>query len=143
MAGLTRDRDRSCGRAREWLSLRVDGELSELERLLLRRHLGRCAACSAFARTVEAATHAIRTTPHEPPSRSLVPEPAPARARPRLRLAAAAGLATLAAGIGIAVGVVIGSGREGPAPTAPGPTEIAQLPPESQPPTSEPPTVNV
>ena len=38
-----------CARARFWASLRVDGELSELEGALLDAHLGRCADCSAYA----------------------------------------------------------------------------------------------
>lgn len=51
---------RNCERAREWASLRLDGELSEFERALLDAHLSRCAGCSAYTETVEEATRAIR-----------------------------------------------------------------------------------
>ena len=45
-----------CARARFWASLRVDGELSELEGALLDAHLGRCADCSAYAAGVTGTT---------------------------------------------------------------------------------------
>jgi predicted anti-sigma-YlaC factor YlaD len=135
MVGVLRDRERGCGRAREWISLRVDGELSELERLLLRRHLGRCTECREFAEGVRAATLLIRTTPVARPSRSLGPDPVPVRAPRRFRLAAAAGLAALAAGVGVGVGVLIGSDRDAPLPIAPqAPGPVADLPPELPPP---------
>jgi ferric-dicitrate binding protein FerR (iron transport regulator) len=142
MIGTHRDRERGCGRAREWVSLRADGELSELERLLLRRHLSRCGDCRAFAGAVEVTTRAIRETPQERPSRSLGPVPAPARPRVRLRLAAVA-LAVGAATAGGVIGGFLGSGSDSPVPTAPGPTEIADLGPDT---TERPPpvtTVNV
>jgi anti-sigma factor RsiW len=145
MVGGSRDRERGCGRAREWISLRVDGELSEIERLLLRRHLGRCPDCRAFAEGVQATTQLVRATPVERPTRSLGPDPVPARAPRRFRLVAATGLAALAAGFGIGVGVLIGSDRDTPlpiAPQAPGPT-IAELPPSIERPAPQPPTVNV
>jgi anti-sigma factor RsiW len=135
MVGVIRDRERGCGRAREWISLRVDGELSELERLLLRRHLGRCPECREFAEGVRAATLLVRATPVVRPSRSLEPDPAPVRAPRRFRLAAAAGLAALAAGIGVGVGVLIGSDRNAPLPIAPqAPGPVAELPSLEQPP---------
>jgi anti-sigma factor RsiW len=130
MIGTHRQRERGCGRARECVSLRLDGELSELERLLLRRHLSRCAACREFAASVEAVTTAIRETPQERPSRSLEPVPAPSRPRMRLRLAAAA-LVVGAATVGGVIGGFVGSGGGNPAPTAPGPTQIADLPPDT------------
>ena len=34
-----------CERSREWISLRLDGELSELAEKMLESHLARCAAC--------------------------------------------------------------------------------------------------
>jgi predicted anti-sigma-YlaC factor YlaD len=55
----------ACERAREWTSLRLDGELSELEHVLLASHLDRCAVCSAYAAGLVAATEAIRTAPVE------------------------------------------------------------------------------
>jgi anti-sigma factor RsiW len=135
MVGVIRDRERGCGRAREWISLRVDGELSELERLLLRRHLGRCPECREFAENVRAATALVRATPVERPSRSLGPVAAPVRAPRRYRLVAAAGLAALAAGVGVGIGVLIGSDRDSPLPIAPqAPGPVADLPPTVGPP---------
>jgi predicted anti-sigma-YlaC factor YlaD len=49
-----------CARARFWASLRLEGELSELEGALLDAHLGRCAECAAYASCSEAATEALR-----------------------------------------------------------------------------------
>jgi anti-sigma factor RsiW len=142
MIGTHHDRERGCARAREWVSLRVDGELSELERLLLWRHLARCGECHAFAESIEAVTRAIRETPQERPSRSLEPAPRPVRRAPTRRRVALAAVVVGAAAAGGVVGGLVGSGGESPLPTAPGPTEIADLPPD---PTEPPPvtTVNV
>lgn len=49
-----------CSRARFWVSLRVDDELSELEGALLDAHLARCGDCREFARCATASTTAIR-----------------------------------------------------------------------------------
>ena len=53
----------ACERAREWASLRMDGELSELEHVLLASHLDRCAGCSTYAVGLAAATEAMRAAP--------------------------------------------------------------------------------
>lgn len=50
-----------CDRARAWASLRVDGELSQLESALLDAHVRECADCHAFASRIEASTAAIRS----------------------------------------------------------------------------------
>ncbi len=52
---------RTCERAREWASLRLDGELSELEQALFDAHLARCVGCAAYARDVARTTEAIRS----------------------------------------------------------------------------------
>jgi len=57
-----------CARACEQLSLRLDSELSEFERVLLEAHLSRCANCRAFAESVTGLTMAIRNVPAEQPS---------------------------------------------------------------------------
>jgi predicted anti-sigma-YlaC factor YlaD len=54
-----------CERARFWTSLRLDGELSELEGALLDAHLARCAACRAVADGFDASTTALRSAPLE------------------------------------------------------------------------------
>ena len=68
-----------CDRAREWTSLRVDGELSPLEEELLERHLEFCDDCRAFEDDVRWATDVLRLTPQERPARRLT-LPAPAGA---------------------------------------------------------------
>lgn len=57
-----------CARASEQLSLRLDSELSEFERVLLEAHLARCANCRAFGESITGLTMAIRTVPAEQPS---------------------------------------------------------------------------
>jgi anti-sigma factor RsiW len=54
-----------CERGREWISLRLDGELSELAQKMLDSHLARCAACRAFEADVAATTEFLRATPLE------------------------------------------------------------------------------
>jgi hypothetical protein len=54
-----------CARARFWASLRLDGELSELEGALLDAHLGRCDDCRAVADAFGAASGLLRATPEE------------------------------------------------------------------------------
>ncbi len=55
-----------CERARTWVSLSLDGELSELERRLLDAHIGHCPACSSFAAELEGVVEALRSTPLTP-----------------------------------------------------------------------------
>jgi anti-sigma factor RsiW len=54
-----------CERARFWASLRIDGELSELEGALLDAHLARCAGCHRIAAGFRASTTALRAAPLE------------------------------------------------------------------------------
>jgi hypothetical protein len=65
MMGSTQDFRPACRRGREWISLRLDGELSELERALLRAHMLRCGGCRAFASDIESATALVRAAPLE------------------------------------------------------------------------------
>lgn len=58
-------RSTACERAREQLSLRLDGELSQLEGAFLRAHLGRCAGCQTFEAHIEAFTSELRSSPLE------------------------------------------------------------------------------
>ena len=57
----------ACARARERVSLRVDGEISLIEAVALRSHLRFCADCRTFAAGVEQATSALRAAPLEQP----------------------------------------------------------------------------
>jgi|GraSoiStandDraft_45_1057281.scaffolds.fasta_scaffold185151_2 anti-sigma factor RsiW len=59
-------RPKTCERAAELVSLELDDELSRFERVLLARHLSRCAACADYAAGVTAATEALRSAPLEP-----------------------------------------------------------------------------
>jgi predicted anti-sigma-YlaC factor YlaD len=56
-----------CERSREWISLRLDGELSELAEKMLESHLARCAGCRTFEREVGVASRLVRTAPLERP----------------------------------------------------------------------------
>jgi predicted anti-sigma-YlaC factor YlaD len=56
---------RNCERARAWVSLRLDDEISELEEALLEAHLHRCAACREFEASVRGAVVALRAQPLE------------------------------------------------------------------------------
>ena len=55
-----------CQEAREAVSARLDGELSELDAARLDVHLRQCAACQAFAADVVLLTARVRLTPLEP-----------------------------------------------------------------------------
>jgi anti-sigma factor RsiW len=93
-----------CDRARQWASLELDGELSELERSLLRAHLARCPECSGAVAETRAITAAIRKAPAEEPA---VPFVLPRR-RTRVRaFQVAVAAATVA--IGISLGTVAGT----------------------------------
>jgi anti-sigma factor RsiW len=88
-----------CERAREWASLRVDGELSEFETRLLDRHLARCPDCAAFAADVTGYATLVRGAPLAPFRTSLT---LPRRRRVSLRprpLAAAALVAAAAVAV--------------------------------------------
>jgi predicted anti-sigma-YlaC factor YlaD len=55
-----------CERAREWASLQLDGELSELESAMLRAHTRRCSACAAYVLEVGAITATVRRAELQP-----------------------------------------------------------------------------
>ena len=84
-----------CARASEWVSLRLDGQLSEFEELLLEAHLDRCPDCKAFAANVAGLTNVLRATSLEQPS---VTFEAPRRTRAR-----AVGLRAVSAAAAVAV----------------------------------------
>lgn len=109
-------RQPACDRARTWLSLRLDGELSEIEGALLDAHLARCEPCRTAAAAAEAVTQAIRAVPLETPALAVsLP-----RARGSLRAfygAAAATLSTVVALTGVgSVGAMHVLGHSAAAP---------------------------
>ena len=104
-----------CQRAREAVSARLDGELSEIGSARLSAHLRVCAACSAYALEVAAVATRLRMAPLEQPS---VPVALPARRRrPGLQIAAAAAAVLIAAASSLALGHSLRSSNR-PARTA-------------------------
>jgi ferric-dicitrate binding protein FerR (iron transport regulator) len=101
---MFRVRPHMCERAREWGSLALDGELSELERVLLDSHLRRCAACAAYVVEITAISETIRATELEP-----VPRPVAIPLRRRLAFASRALPAGAAAAAVIAVTLGLGT----------------------------------
>jgi anti-sigma factor RsiW len=108
-----------CERARAWVSLRLDGELSELEDALLGPHLRGCAQCRAYEATVRGAVQALRREPFE-----LLDHPV---ALPTLRRAALrpAGIARVAAAVAAVVGLatVLSSQPSHSLPATPSPRD--------------------
>ena len=58
---------RRCDGAREYASLRLDGELSDFESALLDSHIERCPTCRAFAEDLVGVTERLRNAPLERP----------------------------------------------------------------------------
>jgi len=114
-------RNGPCERARQWASLRVDGELSELEDALLEKHLEACATCSAFATRLAGAAEALRAVPLERPQIAY-----PRFERPVLRLPVGRRVAIVAVAAAAVVGAFVGSSLQKPA-TAPAPSGGPQL----------------
>jgi hypothetical protein len=99
-------RSRQCERARELASLRLDGELSELEEALLRTHQGRCADCDAFVRSLVGFTGELRAAPLESPSRPFTLPRRPRVALRSVQVAAAAAAIAVVAGVGSMLAVL-------------------------------------
>ena len=89
-----------CDRAREAMSLELDGELSELGRARLDAHLDRCPDCSAFEAESSAVAQLLREAPCEEMS---IPIVLP-RAR-RLSMARMAQAGTAAAAVALVAGL--------------------------------------
>src|SRR3954454_20206074 len=88
-----------CDRARQWASLGLDGELSELERSLLAAHLERCPDCARVVGDVRAMTMRLRAEPLAQPAAPVVLPRHPARRARAFQVAVAA--ATVAVGISL------------------------------------------
>jgi anti-sigma factor RsiW len=87
----------SCDRERQLISLAVDGQLSEFERVLLAAHLGRCARCRAFQAELRAVTSVLREAPPVP-----LETPVSIASRPRFGTARMRRLPALSAAAAIA-----------------------------------------
>jgi predicted anti-sigma-YlaC factor YlaD len=96
---MTDPRPKSCDRARLWVSLALDNELSDFEDRLLDAHLERCADCREYEQGVRAATLRLRAEPLVANERQVaLPRPRPALGVTRLAASAAAA-ALIAVGI--------------------------------------------
>jgi predicted anti-sigma-YlaC factor YlaD len=85
-----------CERVRGQISVGLDGELSQLERVMIASHLERCAACGAFQAEVSAFTSELRATPLEPMGRAVVIHRRRRHVGARVQVAAAAAVAIAA-----------------------------------------------
>jgi predicted anti-sigma-YlaC factor YlaD len=104
-----------CERARGWSSLRVDGELSELESELLDAHLGRCRACREFARDAQTVAAVLSAARLERPAPLSLVVPRRTQRRRVLRAAAAGCFVVIAA---IVTGIAGSSAPSGSAAAA-------------------------
>jgi predicted anti-sigma-YlaC factor YlaD len=100
-----------CERARAWVSLGLDGELSEVEQALLRAHVGRCADCAGYARDLEGLTQELRGARLERPATEL-PWSRRRSAATVLRVGTAAAAVALAVGLGSVAGSLFSRGSE-------------------------------
>jgi len=104
-----RSSGQACDRAREWASLRMDGELSELESALLEAHLKRCPSCASFALEVAAVALELRAASLERLEQPILLPLRRTRTASSLRavqLGAAAVLVAAAAGLGTLFGAL-------------------------------------
>jgi predicted anti-sigma-YlaC factor YlaD len=92
---------RRCDRAREYASLRLDGELSDFERALLDSHLDRCPSCRVFAGDLVGLTGRLREAPLERPTIAIT--------LPRRRFVALRGIQVSAAAAAVVSVVGIGA----------------------------------
>lgn len=81
-------------RVRAFVSLDLDGELSEFERSIVDAHVDHCATCREFRASAAASTAALRSAPLEPVAYSFT---VPRRASRLAPLSAAAAAAAAAA----------------------------------------------
>jgi predicted anti-sigma-YlaC factor YlaD len=90
----------------QWISLDLDGELSQLERVALERHLAGCIRCRAVSNEVGAFTRMLREAPllqleHE------IAVAAPRRAKVRAARRAAASLAFASVTVAALIGAFV------------------------------------
>jgi predicted anti-sigma-YlaC factor YlaD len=85
-----------CERVRGQLSVGLDGELSQLERVMIASHIERCTACGAYESDVRSFTRALRDAPLEPMARPVVIHRRRRHVGARLQVAAAAAVALAA-----------------------------------------------
>lgn len=104
-----------CERSREWISLRLDGELSELAEKMLESHLARCASCQAFESDVEVTSRLVRTAPLERPEQPI----ALPRGRRRAFMRPVGAAAATAAAVALGFAAFLNLPSSGPLAAAP------------------------
>ena len=95
-------RTTACERATQWISLDLDGELIELERAALARHLERCDGCRAASAEIGGFTSLLREAPLAELARPVAgdsPGRARLRATRRAAVVAVAATASIVAGL--------------------------------------------
>ena len=100
---------RRCDRAREYASLRLDGELSELEGALLDSHVDHCPSCRAFSEDLVGLTGQLRTAPLARPELAVSLPRRRFAALRRAQLSAAAAAVVSVVGIGTLFGMLSSS----------------------------------
>jgi predicted anti-sigma-YlaC factor YlaD len=107
---------RNCDRARAWVSLRLDDEISELEEALLEAHLRTCPACREFEDTVRGAVLMLRAQPLE---RVEHPVAVVGRRRLRVRTGSVARVAAVVAAVVGVTAVISTQAAKGPTARTP------------------------
>jgi predicted anti-sigma-YlaC factor YlaD len=115
----------SCDRARAWVSLRLDDEISELEDALLEAHLRRCATCREFEASVRGTVLALRARPLERIDHPVVVS---GRRRVNLRPSAVAKVAAVVAAVVGVTTVLSTQAAKGPTGHTPTPVPVAVTP---------------
>lgn len=114
----------NCERARAWVSLRLDGELSELEEALLASHLERCSACREYDGIVSSAVLTLRA---QTPEQVSHPVSVPGRRRTFLAPAGLARIAAVAAAVVGLTTILSTQSTHRPAATAPAPASVSVI----------------
>jgi predicted anti-sigma-YlaC factor YlaD len=108
-----------CERGREWISLRLDGELSELAQKMLDSHLARCPECREFEQQVSAIALQLRAAPLEQVERPVEIVGGRFRVPARLWSLGAAAASVAAAAVGVVGFINLGSSSPLQAGSAP------------------------
>src|SRR3954452_18086368 len=99
-------RTSACERAWQWISLELDGELSQIETAALERHLDGCGRCRELAVGTRSFTHLLRAAPLVELEHPILVS-VPRIARRRVARRAAAGLAFAALTAAVVLGGII------------------------------------
>jgi len=85
-----------CDRVRGQISVGLDGELSQLERVMIASHLERCGTCRDYELDVIGFTRVVRDAPLEPMARAITIQRRRRHVGTRVQVAAAAAVAVAA-----------------------------------------------